>query len=326
MDFETEAHDLVIQKLEAGEWAGTLSGAPPYVWQSTIEEFTALPRKGKDPALSSELNWILQKTRPTSDGLQRIYKGNLPGHMNKRLRDWLHNRYEKPDIWLEDKSIKIDFFDDRNTARYIITHPFYELVIQFYRRGGVQLSESRYNYHGDSVQQAIKDGKPVPKKVLQHYAPYLPEAKRALSLGQDLFTEKQQELMPGLRRELTFKPVVDAATTADPVTSCMERLGWKIPRIEELRESISEKLTIDLITGKTKKLSNAEKEYQRVTQECIDSLVKARTKPKRPAKDEPTETRPTRTRMKRKAKYFPSQATMFRTLYPEQPTLLGRRH
>ncbi len=82
-------------------------------------------------------------------------------------------------------------------------------------------------------------------------------------LGQDLF--------PDLRRELTLEPPEDTATSDDPVTACMERRGWRIPRIEQLKASISEKLTPDLFTQKTQKLTAGEKEYQRIVGECLEA-------------------------------------------------------
>lgn len=78
-----------------------------------------------------------------------------------------------------------------------------------------------------------------------------------------------QELFPGLRREMVLEPPEDVATSDDPVTACMERLGWRTGRMEELKRSIAEKRTPDLFTGKTKRLSAGEKEYQRVMSECL---------------------------------------------------------
>lgn len=80
-----------------------------------------------------------------------------------------------------------------------------------------------------------------------------------------------QELFPELRRELVLEPPEDVATSDDPVIACMERQGWRMPRIEELKASISEKMTPDLFTGKIQKLTSAEKEYQRIVGECLEA-------------------------------------------------------
>lgn len=79
-----------------------------------------------------------------------------------------------------------------------------------------------------------------------------------------------QDLFPQLKRELRFDPPEDIATSDDPVIACMQRLGWKLPRIEELKASIAEKMTPDLFTMKIKPLSPGEKEYQRVVGECLE--------------------------------------------------------
>lgn len=116
------------------------------------------------------------------------------------------------------------------------------------KRGTMWLVRAR---SADEARRLIAEGK---------VKPYWREDDLS-GLGQDLF--------PGLRRELVLDPPDDIATSDDPVTACMERLGWRVPRMQALRSSISEKLTPDLFTGKTRKLSAGEKEYQRVISECL---------------------------------------------------------
>lgn len=263
-DFEDEAKFEIEERIYEGTWQGLLGGSPARVWQSTLQEFTALQREKDDPSLPSQLNWILERTRVNPEGYMRVFRGNLPGHMKKKLQDWLFMRHNEPGKWLEDKRITIDMNPGRKSTDYIVKHPFYTVVVRFWKDGSVLVTEDRGNYHADSLRTAIAQGKAVPRKVLTEYAPYMPEAKQALgigSLGQDLF--------PGLRRELKLEPAHDPATSDDPVIACMQRLGWTILRMDELKASISEKLTPDLFTGKIKRLSTGEKEYQRVIGECL---------------------------------------------------------
>lgn len=88
------------------------------------------------------------------------------------------------------------------------------------------------------------------------------EAGTVSGLGQ------QQELFPGLKRELVMK-LEDPATSDDPVVACMERGGWKPARMVQLRESIAEKAVPDMFTGKTEKLDRSEKEYRTAIQKCL---------------------------------------------------------
>lgn len=85
----------------------------------------------------------------------------------------------------------------------------------------------------------------------------------------------QQDLFPGLRRELVLQQV-DLATSDDPVEAYLERKGWKLKRIRQLRESAVQKSIPDPFTGKTEKLSKAELEVQRDTNEFFDKMKEPR--------------------------------------------------
>lgn len=264
-DFEDDARWEIEEKLYAGEWDG-LAGSPARVWRTTYRDFIELQRTKDDPALSKELNWVLQRTKTDPEGMQRVFQGDLPGHMKRRIRDWLFDRYQHPER-LKIKGMKVDMRSGRKVTDYILNHPYYTVIVRFWSGGSVLIMENRANYHAESIREAIAEGKDVPKKVLREYAPYMPEAKAALGSGFG------QELFPELKRELRFDPPEDIATSDDPVIACMQRLGWKLPRIEELKASIAEKMTPDLFTMKIKPLSPGEKEYQRVVGECLEQAA-----------------------------------------------------
>ena len=121
---------------------------------------------------------------------------------------------------------------------------------------------SHYKVHPDGrVEEHTRDVRTGKWTVERLRSTRAQEPEQLRLLGQDLF--------PGLRRELKLEPAQDPATSDDPVVACMERLGWSILRMDELKASISEKLTPDLFTGKIKRLSPGEKDYQRVMGQCL---------------------------------------------------------
>lgn len=163
-----------------GPELGSFYGAPAYVWKSTLREFTERQRTKDDPALPQQLNWILKRTKTNPEGNLRVFRGRLPGHMQRKLREWLWLRYHEPEKWLEDKRLKINYREYRGTGTYNVYHPFYALAVTFYPAGNMILTENRGNYHIDALREAIAEKKPVPKKVLREYAPYLKEAAALL--------------------------------------------------------------------------------------------------------------------------------------------------
>jgi len=78
-------------------------------------------------------------------------------------------------------------------------------------------------------------------------------------------------LFPGLKRELTQLDVEDISTSDDPVEACLERAGWKLPRIDELRQSIFEKEQVDLFTT-PEPLTRSEGELLEAIETCMQKL------------------------------------------------------
>jgi len=78
-------------------------------------------------------------------------------------------------------------------------------------------------------------------------------------------------LFPGLKRELTHLDVEDISTSDDPVEACLERAGWKLPRIDELRQSIFEKEQVDLFTT-PEPLTRSEGELLEAIESCMQRL------------------------------------------------------
>ncbi len=114
------------------------------------------------------------------------------------------------------------------------------------------------------------------------------EAGMVGGLGADLFAPKEKELFPGLTRELVLEQT-DIATSDDQLEIFMQRKGWDINRVRALQDSIAEKLTPDMFTGKTKALSAGEIELQRDVQEFLDAASK-----KKPAKKSKKAAKPKR--------------------------------
>ncbi|KKN15020.1 hypothetical protein LCGC14_0990220 [marine sediment metagenome] len=78
-------------------------------------------------------------------------------------------------------------------------------------------------------------------------------------------------LFPGLKRELTHLDVQDAATSDDPVEACLERAGWKLDRVDELRQGIFDKEQIDLWET-PEPLTSSEGELLEAIENCMQSL------------------------------------------------------
>jgi len=83
--------------------------------------------------------------------------------------------------------------------------------------------------------------------------------------------EEEGLLFPGLKRELTHLDVEDVATSDDPVEACLERAGWKLDRIDELRQSIFEKEQVDLFTT-PEPLTRSEGELLEAIETCMQKL------------------------------------------------------
>lgn len=96
---------------------------------------------------------------------------------------------------------------------------------------------------------------------------YAAKRKSTPELGQE-----QQELFPGLRRELRLRQE-DAATSEDPVEACLERVyGWDLERMRELRDSIAAKQTPDLFTKEEEELTGPEAQLLEQIEECLDRI------------------------------------------------------
>ncbi len=165
-----------------------------------------------------------------------------------------------------------------------------KVVPLFMRRAGGYTADVIAQELGFEDDQALlkaieKEYPPGTKKIRQHeWRDFLSVARddvleRYEILDEELEAQRiaakfsgspmQKELFPGMKRNLVMK-VEDAATSDDPVTSCMERRGWKVKRMITLREAIAEKMVPDLFTGEMKKLSASEKEYQGAVQKCLE--------------------------------------------------------
>lgn len=83
--------------------------------------------------------------------------------------------------------------------------------------------------------------------------------------------EAEPLLFPGVKRELTQLDVEDISTSDDPVEACLERAGWKLDRIDELRQSIFEKEQVDLFTT-PEPLTRSEGELLEAIETCMQKL------------------------------------------------------
>lgn len=111
---------------------------------------------------------------------------------------------------------------------------------------------------------ALLEGPRVVKKMRQ--SPQVPSLSAA-----------QKELFNAPRKFERFEPI-DVATSDDPLVQCLERQGWNPKRILNLQASISEKMTPDLFTGKTTKLTGGEVQLQENIDDCLQKISKSRGK------------------------------------------------
>ena len=91
-----------------------------------------------------------------------------------------------------------------------------------------------------------------------------------LSGDEDLW--KASKLQP-LPRELRFEPE-DSATSDDPVEACLERKGWEIGMIRELRASIADKSQPSLFSEAEEEYTPSEEELLDDIEECLDKIEK----------------------------------------------------
>ena len=89
-----------------------------------------------------------------------------------------------------------------------------------------------------------------------------------LSGDEDLWKASQ---LPGLRRELRFEPE-DPADSEDPVEACLERNGWQLDRIRELRSSIADKSQPSLFSEEEEEYTPSEEELLDDIEECLDKI------------------------------------------------------
>ncbi len=88
----------------------------------------------------------------------------------------------------------------------------------------------------------------------------------------------QQQLWPGLRRELVFDEPVDVSTSEDPVEICMERRGWKLARMHKLRDQIAEKETVSMFDEDDSEaepvFTQGEQSFLEEIEKCLDVVKK----------------------------------------------------
>jgi hypothetical protein len=66
--------------------------------------------------------------------------------------------------------------------------------------------------------------------------------------------------------------VQDVATSDDPLLQALERKGYSQNRIKILQDNISAKNTIDMFTGQTQPLTEAEKLFQRDCDKALKAI------------------------------------------------------
>ena len=71
-----------------------------------------------------------------------------------------------------------------------------------------------------------------------------------------------QQEFGGIKRVLVLE-AESIVTSDDPLEQFLERKGWQLSRIRQLRKSIEMSLIPNVFTGKTDPLTRAEKELQR---------------------------------------------------------------
>lgn len=82
---------------------------------------------------------------------------------------------------------------------------------------------------------------------------------------------REDLLFPSLKREITHLDTEDVATSDDPIEACLERAGWKLERVDELRETIFEKEQVDLFT-EPDPLTRSEGELLEAIENCMQKL------------------------------------------------------
>jgi len=92
--------------------------------------------------------------------------------------------------------------------------------------------------------------------------------------GHTGFGQTQAELFRA-KRELVLTPE-DIATASDPLYICLQRMGGKLKRVQEIQASIADKMTPDLFTGKKGRLTGGEKMFQEQIDECFKRIAAGR--------------------------------------------------
>ena len=114
---------------------------------------------------------------------------------------------------------------------------------------------------------AVKDA-PLPPA----FADFEEHADEAEPLGTK-FTEDPY-LFPSLKRELQPFEAEDVATSGNPVEACLQRRGWKLSRVEKLKESIAEKQSLDMFSAEEKELTGGEAELLDAIEDCLQRIEK----------------------------------------------------
>lgn len=114
---------------------------------------------------------------------------------------------------------------------------------------------------------AVKDA-PLPPA----FADFEEHADEAEPLGTKLTEDPY--LFPSLKRELQPFEAEDVATSDDPVEACLERRGWKLPRVEALKESIAEKQSLELFSTEEKELTGGEIQLLEAIEDCLQRIEK----------------------------------------------------
>jgi len=156
-----------------------------------------------------------------------------------------------------------------------------EIPLHLKRKKGLPLDEMASELGVDEasliqeIQKAYPKGR---KKKRQSWKNFEDDAYRILT-GQSSFGQyKEQELFPGLKREMVLE-LQDVAKSDDPLTQCLERKGWNLKRISDLRNSIIIKRQPDIFTGKTGKLTASEIDLEKDTDDCFKKVVARPTGP-----------------------------------------------
>lgn len=102
------------------------------------------------------------------------------------------------------------------------------------------------------------------------------QKKKALAGERPLFIEPekidQPDLFPKLKRELRLKAEEIPTTASDPVEECLERRGWKLARIRELKRAIDQKTTPSMFTQEEEPLTSTESELLNDIETCLDKV------------------------------------------------------